>query len=252
VIAPGTYACASCGSPLTGTEKFCGVCGGPSVAARVDTPSPAGKVCGSCGTPVSDTTKFCGGCGAPVGASFPAAPVAAPAGGEEILGIIPNARKMKMMGMAWDTYTIVITGRRMVLAQLTQAMLNTAIAEAQARAKAEGKGFFGVWGDQMAASFGFARRYETLPPDVALAETPGNLAINNARITAIKVSVVRSNSDDGTSNQLRLNIESGDGRFEYIIPEDDRLTTLLKNVYGDRVSLPFGLFKAGPVRIKFF
>ncbi len=248
----GSYVCASCGSPLNGNEKFCGICGGPAVAARTTAPAPAGKVCPSCGAPVSDTTKFCGGCGAPVGASFPAGPITAQASGEEILGIIPNARKMKMMGMAYDTFTIVVTGRRMILAQLTQEMLNSAIAEAQAKAKAEGKGFFGVWGDQMAASFGFAKRYETLSPDVALAETPGNVALDNARISAITVSEIRSNDDDGSSNQLRLNIDSADGRFEYVIAEDDRFTTLLKNVYGDRVKLPFGLFKAGPVRIKFF
>jgi len=248
----GSYVCASCGSPLTGNEKFCGICGGPAVAARTSAPAPVGNVCSSCGAPVSATTKFCGGCGAPVGASFPAGPVTAPASGEEILGIIPNARKMKMMGMAYDTFTLVVTGRRMIHAQLTQAMLTSAIAEAQEKAKAEGKGFFGVWGDQMAASFGFAKRYETLSPDVALAETPGNIAIENSRITSVVVSEVRSNDDDGSSNQLRLKITSADGSFEYVIAEDDRFTTLLKNVYGDRVKLPFGLFKAGPIRIKFF
>ena len=248
----GSYVCASCGSPLSGNEKFCGICGGPAVAARTSAPAPAGNVCPSCGAPVSATTKFCGGCGVPVGTSFPAGTVTPPASGEEVLGIIPNARKMKMMGMAYDTFTLVVTGRRMIHAQLTQAMLNSAIVEAQEKAKAEGKGFFGVWGDQLAASFGFAKRYETMPPDVALAETPGNVAIENSRITSIAVSEIRSNDDDGSSNQLRLKITSADGSFEYVIAEDDRFTTMLKNVYGDRVKLPFGLFKAGPIRIKFF
>lgn len=120
--APGTYVCASCGSPINGTEKFCGICGA-TVAARVPAaapPQPVRKICNACGAPVNDTTKFCGGCGAPVGASFRSAPVASPApyagvtpavpqGDEQVIGVIGNARKMKMLGAAWDTYALVVT-----------------------------------------------------------------------------------------------------------------------------------------------
>jgi predicted amidophosphoribosyltransferase len=68
--AAASSVCASCGSPVTGTEKFCGICGTPVAAARVPVQQqPAQKCCSACGAPVSDTTKFCGGCGAPVGAS---------------------------------------------------------------------------------------------------------------------------------------------------------------------------------------
>lgn len=256
--APGSYVCASCGNPLSGTEKFCGVCGGPAVAARPSAaapgPAPSGKFCGSCGAAVSDTTRFCGGCGAPVGASFPAGTVvpSPQTVGEEVLGVIPNARKMKMLGAAWDTYTIVVTGRRMILAQLTQQMMNVAIAEANARAKAEGKGFFGIIGSQLSASFGFGKRYETMSPDVALTETPGNVAIDNTRITAIHISLLGTSSSSTEWEEFRMILETMDGKFEYIIAQDDRFTTLLRNVYGDRVKMPFGLFSAGPVRVKFF
>jgi predicted amidophosphoribosyltransferase len=61
--------CASCGSPVTGTEKFCGICGTPVQSAPLASsahPQPVGKTCTICGSPVSATTKFCGGCGAAV------------------------------------------------------------------------------------------------------------------------------------------------------------------------------------------
>ncbi|MDO8871380.1 MAG: hypothetical protein Q7V05_01420 [Methanoregula sp.] len=45
---------------------------------------------------------------------------------------------MKMPGAAWDTYALVVTNRRMILAQLTADMLNAAYKEAAERAKAEG------------------------------------------------------------------------------------------------------------------
>ena len=268
---PGGYVCASCGSPSSGSEKFCGICGSPMVAARPAAPAPAappavfpvaappaGRFCGSCGAAISATTKFCGGCGAAVNtapsgggdASFrPAPPVA---GGEEVIGVIANARKVKFFGASWDTWNIVVTNRRMIMVQMTAAMVNAAVAEAQAKAKAEGKGFFGIMKDQLSASFRYALRYETMNPDLALAETPGNVAVENARVSAINLKVKTSGSDDAEYTEFKISIETADGRFEYLMAEDDRFTNLLKQVYGDKVHMPFGYLKIGAARIKFF
>lgn len=72
--APSGHACASCGSSLSGPEKFCGICGTPVArsirAASVHAPAPSpaaprpGKFCGNCGRAVPGTARFCGGCGA--------------------------------------------------------------------------------------------------------------------------------------------------------------------------------------------
>jgi len=43
------------------------------------------------------------------------------------------------------------------MAQLTQQMAKDAVAEAQAKAKAQGKGFFGIMADQMSAMFQYCR-----------------------------------------------------------------------------------------------
>jgi predicted amidophosphoribosyltransferase len=61
--------CASCGSPITGTEKFCGICGTPVLFTSPSPsapPQPVGKTCTTCGAPVSAMTKFCGSCGVPI------------------------------------------------------------------------------------------------------------------------------------------------------------------------------------------
>ena len=44
--APGGYVCSSCGSPVSGSEKFCGICGSPVVAAK-----PPAPTSGPSGTP---------------------------------------------------------------------------------------------------------------------------------------------------------------------------------------------------------
>jgi hypothetical protein len=157
---------------------------------------------------------------------------------------------MKMFGASWDTFNLVVTDRRMILAQLTQAMLNTAIAEVQAKAKAEGKGFFGIMGDQVAAQFQYAKRYETLSADAALAETPGNTAIENASITSLDLRLF--SDDDSTYSEFGLTIRSGAGKTEFRIGEDDRFINTLKAAYGDRVHLPAGYFRPGGMKIKFF
>jgi hypothetical protein len=214
--------------------------------------APAVKVCGKCGAVVSETTKFCGACGAPIGVPAPASP-ASPAsqpGGEQVIGVIANARRMKMLGASWDTYNLVVTDRRLIIARLTQEMLNAAIAEAQAKAKAEGKGFFGIMGDQMAAQFQFARKYETMSPDAVLQETPGNTAIANAAISALDLKLY--DDDNATYSEFRLIIKSGAGNNEFRIGEDDRFINILKTAYGDRVHMPFGYFRAGGVKLKFF
>lgn len=262
--APGGYTCASCGSPVSGSEKFCGICGAPVVAAKPMAPPappapPAGKFCGVCGAPVSGSTKFCGSCGAAVttappgggDASFrPAVPVTP--GGEEVIGVIANARKVKFLGASWDTWNIVVTNRRMIMVQMTSAMITAAVAEAQAKAKAEGKGFFAIMKDQMAAQFGYAVRYETMPPEQALAETAGNFALENSRITAINLKLKDTGHGDFEYNEFRISIESPDGRHEYLMAEDDRYINLLKQVYSDRVHMPFGYIRLGAARIKFF
>ena len=262
--------CRSCGNPVNGTEKFCGICGTPLISTsseQVASP-PEGIACTNCGAPVSATAKFCGGCGTTLGTAVtsgttPPSPSASftprmgaqgttVATGEEVVGVIANARKMKMFGASWDTYTLVITNRRMIIAQMTQALLNAAIMEAQSKAKAEGKGFFAIMKDQMAAQFQFALRYELMSPDQSLAETPGNIAIDNTHITAITMKLRDSGSGDIEYTEFRMMIESAGGKSEYMIGEDDRFINLLKNVYGEKVHMPFGYFKAGGIRLKFF
>jgi hypothetical protein len=182
---------------------------------------------------------------------FRPAPTVA-AGGEEVIGVIANARKVKMFGASWETWNIVITSRRMIMVQMTAAMITAAVTEAQAKAKAEGKGFFGVMKDQVSAQFRYAVRYETMNPDTALAETAGNISVENARITAIRMKLRDTGSGGMEYNEFKMVVESADGKFEYMMAEDDRYVNLLKQVYGDRVHMPFGYFKVGAARIKFF
>jgi hypothetical protein len=102
----------------------------------------------------------------------------------------------------------------------------------------------------MSAQFRFALRYETMSPDQSLTETAGNFAIENAQITAISLKL--NDSGEMEYSEFKIIIESSNGKTEYLIGEDDRFINLLKTVYGERVHMPFGYFRAGGVRLKFF
>jgi hypothetical protein len=123
--------------------------------------------------------------------------------------------------------------------------------DAQQQAKAEGKGFFGIVKDQLTATYQFAQRYETMPAEQTLAETTGNFAIENARITAIHLKL-HGDSDDGGTREFKMIIESNDGKYEYIIAENERFVNILKTAYSERVHMPFGYINVGIGRIKLF
>jgi hypothetical protein len=166
------------------------------------------------------------------------APIMPQVGGEATVGVI-LFRKSKSLGR-WDTYTGVVTSQRLIFAQMTNEMLKTAVQQSRDQAKAEGKGFFGQWSEQLKATWGFSQRYLTMPPQTILAETPGNFELYNNTISEIKVKLKRDS--EGHVHELEVEIHSTSGKYEFHIDENSDFTDLLKRVYDNRVKMPFGYF----------
>jgi len=156
---------------------------------------------------------------------------------EVISAVIPLVRKPKSFGRS-DTYTLVVTGTRMVFAELTGDMLKEITAEAQRKGKEEGKGFFARWGDQLKASMNYAERYWQMTPDEALRETPRNFAIQNTSVKKIKVSTKDESrgSDAAARSYTELKIEASVGKFEFRVDGHAKpIKESLKGVFGDLV-----------------
>ncbi len=166
-------------------------------------------------------------------------PIAQLQNGEATVGVI-LFRRMKSMGR-YDSYTGVVTTQRMIFAQLTADMLNQAAKQARDQAKAEGKGFFGQWGDQLRGTFGYTNRYLTIPPQTILAETAGNFAIYNSTISEIKVHLKGQHQNDGP-REFEAEIQCSSGNYKYRMAENSEFTDILKRVYGERVKMPLGYF----------
>jgi hypothetical protein len=220
--------------------------------------------CENCGKELKPTSKFCGRCGFPVnldaqvtppGSPEPvaAAPQPAPQAGnatdksEQVLGVLV-LRKPKSFGR-YDSFSGVLTSQRLIFAQMTGDMLKDAIKQAREQAKAEGKGFFGQWGEQLKASASFASRYLDMEPSAVLSETPGNFAVSNISVGEVKLKLKDSGSQ-ANQREFEIEIKSSSGKYKFRMDENNDYVNMLKQVYGDRVKTPFGYFSGGGLKFK--
>jgi len=134
---------------------------------------------------------------------------------------------------------------------MTSDMLKDAAMQARDQAKAEGKGFWGQWSDQLKASFSYTNRYLSMDPAAIIAETPGNFAIDNNSISEIKLKS-RSLDQDSSRQEYEIQIHSFAGKYEFRMDDSNQLIELLKNAYPNRVKMPFGHFSAKGLNVKLF
>ena len=155
--------------------------------------------------------------------------------GESVIGIVPTLKKGKSFGR-WDTYTMVVTDTRSIFAQMTGDMLKQIVAEAQRKAKEEGKGFLARWGEQIKASLSFSQRYLEMSPEEALSETRGNFAIAHSDIHSIKIrsKSQSSGNDDVDRTVTELTIEGAGKKLVYTM---DAFSNETKDMFGERVNV---------------
>ncbi|MCW4004756.1 MAG: zinc ribbon domain-containing protein [Candidatus Bathyarchaeota archaeon] len=244
--------CENCGSQVNPNAKFCGNCGAaqnqqtasqspvnaqpkpqqpsyyspPSTSAFAPPPPPPPMMQAP---PAQEHPKI------PPAAAAPALQTSS----ESTIGVI-LLRKPKSLGR-YDTYTGVLTNQRVIFAQMTSEMLTQAAQQAKEQAKAEGKGFWGQWSEQLKGTFGYTKKYLTIPPQAILAETPGNFALNNNAINEVKVHLKGANQQN-QRRELEVEFCSNSGKHVFRMDENSDFTGLLKQVYGDRVKMPFGYF----------
>ena len=235
--------CGNCGSQVNPNEKFCGKCGAalnkPPVNAQ-PTPERQAYSPSSSSPPPPPPPPTQASIAQTPPKMQPATPMPQMSS-ESTVGVI-LLRKPKPLGR-YDTYTGVVTNQRLIFAQMTNEMLTAAVLQSREQSIAEGKGFWGQWADQFKATFGYTRRYLTMPPAAILAETPGNFALDNNTISEIKVKVkdIRR-SNEVLLHELTVEIYSTVGKYEYNTDENSDPVELLKQVYGERVKTPFGYF----------
>ncbi len=125
---------------------------------------------------------------------------------------------------------------------MTSEMIKTATNEARDQAKAEGKGFWGQWSEQLKASFGYTKRYYTMDPAAIIAETPGNFALENSGIREFKLKLKHIQGQGDYNKEWEVEIHSAQGKYEFKMDDNPEFVDTLKKAYPDRVKLPLGYF----------
>jgi hypothetical protein len=175
--------------------------------------------------------------------------VQAPPPQSQVIATI-SFRKPKSFGR-YDSLTGVITPYQLIFAQMTGDMVKDAVMQARDQAKADGKGFWGQWSNQLNASFGYTKKYLTMDPAAIIAETPGNFAIDNNSISEIKLKT-KYLDQDNTKAEWEVQIRSYAGKYEFRMDDNNDYVEMLKRVYSDRVKMPFGYSSKGGLKLKLF
>jgi hypothetical protein len=234
--------CEKCGNQINPDARFCKSCGAKLNPTIQTTPAPAQPAAYTPPPPPPQVAPTPAP-QVPTQNVAPAQPQPSPqrTSSEQIIGAVV-LRKPKSFGR-WDTFTGVLTSQQFIIAQMTSNMVKDAAMQARDQAKAEGKGFFGQWSEQLKASFGYTKRYLTMEPYAIIAETPGNFAINNNTIREIKLKLKHLNyNDDSNRKEWEVEIHSNAGKYEYKMDDNSQFVDLFKKAYPDRVKLPMGYF----------
>ncbi len=172
------------------------------------------RFCGACGAPAAPGEVFCTACGRSLPASVASAPAQPAASGERVIAVIGNLTQVGgFMGMKQKTFTLMITDRRLVFAELTKEKITAMVNQARDSAKAQGKGFFGQWGAQLGSSMNYHEAYWQMSPDAALAENPGNFAIERGAFQSAKFKIGITDDEHNTPDELVIKAASGKYKF---------------------------------------
>lgn len=151
---------------------------------------------------------------------------------EKVALVIPLAHRSKSFGRK-DSFTIVCTTKRTIFAKFTSKMMKGAVNEARAKAKEEGKGFFGQWGAQLTSTANYHKKYMEMIPDDILTQTEGNLALPYSEIVKLRIKKKVSHDEDSFGVKTELLYETAQGKYKFMVDSYSKDTVeALKQIYG--------------------
>ena len=168
---------------------------------------------------------------------------------ETITGVIPHVLQ-PTGGIGSKQFTIIMTDKRLIIAQLTSQMMNEALAQSKAN-KSE-KGFLGglLAGRVLTARdiVNYTDKYWLMDPEKIISESPSNFSIRVSEISSVKVEYVRKKSiadDNSPIGFYVLTIESLYGVYSYIFDADPQDMSVLAKGLGNKLT---GSGRSSPIK----
>ncbi len=158
---------------------------------------------------------------------------------EQVKCVLHNIKKGKSFGR-WDVYNVAVTDERCIFALATAEMAKEAVRLINEQGKAEGKGFFSRWGDQLKTSLTYGEKYRNMAPDDILRENSTNFALAHSDIKKIQFKQKHTIEDkDALLRRIlgEVTFETNKGKYSFEsdgFPVNDIAD--MKQVLGDKVS----------------
>ena len=151
------------------------------------------------------------------------------------MGVIPHLLQREPGHIGSKHFTLIVTDRRLIVAQFTVQMIRETQADSKRRAKEEGKGFLGRLFAGSFISSDYADRYWNMAPEQILLETTGNFAVEIPTVSAVVIEHHVSKSEESRFDVYELRIESTEGVSSYVFDGDPEDVKMLRQILGDRV-----------------
>ena len=129
----------------------------------------------------------------------------------KIIGIIPNVRA-GLLGQ--KAFNIIITDANLIVAQMTNAMVNEEIKKVREESKDKGDGFLKRMASTMTAGYHIHERYFNMTIEQIVNETTGNFVISNDSIKKIRIKIGEI-YEDGRNQPNTLKIVSNNAKYKY-------------------------------------
>jgi len=151
----------------------------------------------------------------------------------QIIGIIPNVRA-GLLGQ--KSFNIIITDSNLIIAQMTNTMVNEEIQKVREESKDEGDGFLKRMASTMTAGYHVHERYFNMTPEEIINETSGNFSIPNESIKKIRIKMGQI-YEDGRNQPNTLKIVSDSSKYKYTFTQisSKQAKELLSQTLGSKV-----------------
>lgn len=152
---------------------------------------------------------------------------------EQIIGIIPNVRA-GLLGQ--KAFNIIITDSNLIIAQMTNAMVNEEIKKVREESKDKGDGILKKMASTMTAGYHIHERYFTMKTEQILNENSGNFIISNDSIKKIRIKMGQI-YEDGKNQPNTLKIICNNAKYKYTFTQinSKQVKELLTQTLGSKV-----------------
>ena len=142
---------------------------------------------------------------------------------DKVLTVLPNlAKKKNLFSLRRDHYTLVVTEQKLIFARLSKVLYKQQVEDVKAiiaNNKKNKVGFLSSMVDRMTAYSNWFRRYYEMTIEDIISETSGNIVIDKADITALKIRQFLEANDESFQGKTRspiLTLKTKGIKYKYV------------------------------------